>query len=473
MNWPILAVELALAALALIVLALDLVWSREQQERLGAVTTVGLLLILALWWHQRGASGTGFYGLAVLDRFAWYMKGLILGASLLVVTMTREFLRRLPGPRGELYLLLVLAATGMSLLTATADLTLLFVSLELLTFSLYVMTAYVRTDARSIEAGLKYLILGAVASASVLYGIAMLYSQTGHTRYDELTLHLMTHPPTPAVLLGMLLILSGLGFKIAMVPFHLWVPDVYEGAPTPVAAFLAVGSKTAGFAALLRLLLTTLQPLHAQWTWVLAALSGATMLYGNLAALPQKNIKRLLGYSSIGHVGYLLMGLSSASVLGTAGVLFYLLAYLLMTGAAFLVVVAVSQRIGSDRIEDYAGLSQRSPFLAAAMFVALMSLAGVPPLAGFFGKFLLILSAVQGQLFWLAAIGAVNVVISLYYYLLVIKQIYLRPAREDTELTVGLPYRFVLYACLAGILGVGIFQRPFLALATTAIQSWF
>ena len=447
-----------------------------------------------LGWQSRWL-GQSFGSMFVFDGFAAAFKWLFLITAAVVIAMIprpataaggsaprrggapaeggvagRGMMRHLrPGTithLGEFYLLIYSALLGMLVLASVNDLLLLFIGLELLTFSLYVMAAYVKTDPRSIEAGMKYLIMGSVSSGFLVYGISLLYGAAGGTGFEALRALLASGPVGPNVLAGLFLVLAGLGFKVAAVPFHLWVPDVYEGAPTPVVALLSVGSKMAGMLVLLRLLYSVALPLQAVWTAVLAALSAATMLYGNLAAIPQTNVKRLLGYSSIGHAGYLLMGLANPAAGGGAqAVGFYLLAYLVSNLAAFFVVMIVP----GDSLEEYNGLSRRSPFLAAAMFIALLSLAGVPPLAGFVGKLLVLLSAVEGHRLWLAAIGALNVAISLYYYLMVVRRMYLLAPASPQPIAVDGISRIVLLLLLLGIVVIGTVQDPFLRLVSSAV----
>ena len=417
-----------------------------------------------------GWDGRTFQSLLVGDQFAAYFKGLFLLTAVVVVFMMRLYQRHLPDSPGAFYMLLYTAVLGCLVLASVNDLLMLFIGLELLTFSLYIMAAYLKTDARSIEAGMKYLILGSVSSGFLVYGIALLYGATGTTRFPEIAAAFASAPVSATALAGCVLVLAGLGFKIAAVPFHLWLPDVYEGAPTPVVAFLSVGSKMAGVVALMRLLTGPLAPLEPLWGDLLAALSAATMLYGNLGAIAQTNIKRLLGYSSIGHAGYLLLGLSTATAMGLEGVSYYLLAYLFSTLAVFLVVVAATDAVGGESLEHYNGLSRRAPLLAAGLFVGLLSLAGVPPLAGFAGKLLVLLAGAERGRLWLVAVGAVNVAISLYYYLLVVKRMYLdKPSRPEAFQTDGVT-RLVLISLLAGILAIGIVQAPFLSRITLAFH---
>ncbi len=413
--------------------------------------------------------GTFFHEMYRLDASALFFKRLFLLATALVLVMGAEFSRRIESGGAEFNAEVLLAATGMLLTASVNDFILLFVALELVTISFYVLVSYLRRQVPSLEAGTKYLILGALSSGFMVYGIAYIFGTTGTTNFDTLraTLNAST---SPAFTVGMLLVLAGLGFKIAAVPFQIWAPDVYQGAPTPVTAFLAVGSKAAGFALLLRVLLAGLLPVSAVWMPVLLVLAALTLIYGNFGALPQTNIKRLLGYSSIGHAGYLLMGVAAVNTLGAEAVLFYLAQYALTVFCAFLVIVAVEREL----IPEYAGLGKRSPLLGVALFLAMMSLAGVPPLSGFFGKFQLFAAVIerarsQPQFYWLAGIGAATVVVSLYFYLNVGRAIYLdEPAADAEPIAVSPVTRVMLWVCLAAMIGLGIYPQPLVALAQQA-----
>ena len=462
--WQHLLVEFAICGWILVMLAADLLTPSPRKSGLWKLALGGIgLSIGLLLWYRPPTTGVIVQHMWVADRFGTYFKGLFLLTGAVVIIMTREFQDRLPTSIGAFYILLFTALLGMLVLTSINDLLMLFLGLELLTFSLYIMAAYLTDERRSIEAGMKYLILGSVSSGFLVYGIALLYGFAGSTNFSALRAALMSGPPSLTAQAGLFLILAGLGFKVAAVPFHLWVPDVYEGAPTPVVALLSVGSKMAGVVALLRILYGVFLPLASVWAAVLATLAAVTMLYGNLAAIPQTNIKRLLGYSSIGHAGYLLMGLSTASVdHGVTAVVYYLLAYLFSNLTVFLVVVTASRAIGGDTLDHYRGLSKRSPFLAAALFIGLLSLAGVPPLAGFVGKLLVLLATVESHRLWLVAIGAINVAISLYYYLMVVKRMYLDTPSSPSAISVHPATAVTLVILLIGIFAVGIFQEPFL-----------
>ncbi len=471
MNWSLLSVELVVCGWILIMLVADLFVSAKGRSSLWFLALTGIFVASLLMPSATyPAVGDWCQRMWTVDSFAIFFKGLFLLTVAVVIIMTRAFAGHFSGHLGAFYMLLFTALLGMLTLASINDLLMLFLGLELLTFSLYVMAAYLKTDSRSVEAGMKYLILGSVSSGFLVYGIALLYGFAGSTSFSALRTALATGNVPLTAQAGLLLLMAGLGFKIAAVPFQLWVPDVYEGAPTPVVALLSVGSKTAGIVAILRVLYGVFLPLAHVWTSILAVMAAATMLYGNLAAIPQTNIKRLLGYSSIGHAGYLLMGLSTGSFSGAVGVGYYLLAYLFSNLTVFLVVVSASDAIGGDALEAYSGLSKRSPMLAAAMFIGLLSLAGVPPLAGFIGKFFVLLATVESQRLWLVFIGAVNVAISLYYYLMIVKRMYLDAPRTTSPIPVDLLTRTVLAVLVLGILAIGVFQQPFLQRVSLALR---
>ncbi len=470
-HWNLISLELLITLTLVTLVIVDILLPKEpRKDWLGIISFTSIFGLMGFWLTQHGLAGSTFGGMFVMDPLAWFFKGFFILTMFFVLAMTQEFFKTLGGRRNEFYLLLWLAFLGMSLVASSADFLMLFISIEILTISLYVMTAYLKSDKFSIEAGMKYLILGALSSGFFLYGISLLYGATHSTRFEAIQLFVNSHAMTPMTAFALVLIFANVAFKIAAVPFHMWVPDVYQGAPTPVTALLSVGSKAAGFVILVRLFMGVFGGWHVQWSMVFAILSAVTMCYGNLVAMFQTNIKRLFGYSSISHAGYLLMGAAAGSVLGTAAINFYLLGYLFTNLAAFTVIVLVFTVTKSDAIEDYAGLSKRSGFLACALLLALVSLAGLPPLAGFFGKFSLLMSAVNSGFVWLALIAAVNIVISTYYYLVVAKRIYVDAPRSTSAIPVSSPMRLVLILAMAGIIGMGIFQGPFLDAAIIATQ---
>ena len=469
--WQTVAIELGVCAWVIVLLLRDTFAKASAIAKPWKLALAGLVALAAILWWQQPYIGSPSDPMFALDRFAWTFKLFFLITTGVVVLMTRAYTRHLANNVGEFYLLVFCALLGMLTLASVRDLLLLFVGLELLTFSLYVMVAYLKQEAASIEAGMKYLVIGSVSSGLLVYGISLLYGASGTTNFAGLHDTFASGAMPPMAVAGLLLVIAGLGFKVAAVPFHLWVPDVYEGAPTPVAALLSVGSKMAGVVALLRLLYGAFLPAQAIWSPVLAVLAAATILYGNLGALAQTNIKRLLGYSSIGHAGYLLMGLSTATAAGASAIGFYLLAYLVSNLAVFFVVVLASEALESDQLDAYNGLAKRSPMLAAVMFVGLLSLAGVPPLAGFMGKLLVLLATVRTGRLWLALVGAGNVAVSLYYYLMIVKRMYAGTPTANTPIAVDGLTKAALFALLIAILAIGIFSQPSLELASSAAAS--
>jgi NADH-quinone oxidoreductase subunit N len=400
--------------------------------------------------------------------------------------MSVEFADRLEAGIGEYYALILFALTGMLFASSANDFTLLFVSLELITVTFYVLTSFQRSRVASLEAGVKYLIIGALSTGFTVFGIALVSGISGTLNFGELKTLAWGFGGNQLFLFGLVLIMAGLGFKIAAFPFQIWAPDVYQGSPAPTTAFLAVGSKAAGFVLLLRVLFLAVPDITAHWSNLLIIVSGITILYGNLCAIPQRNLKRLLGYSSIAHAGYLLLGvaamaadvplnLQSANDGGSA-MLYYLAGYLFTVLGAFTVICLITRQVGGDDISALSGLHQRSPLLAATMTLAMASLAGIPPLAGFFGKFLL-LKAVLAQapahtgFYCLAFTALAGVVISLYYYFGVVRAIYW--GRETTDLSpirISKPIQLSLYGCMAGMFLLGIYPNLVLNWAVEAAR---
>lgn len=465
--------ELGLGAMAVIGLLADMLLpaSVNRGRTLTRIALVGLVIVLGLLASSWGAFGSAFGGSFVHDGVSFFFKALFLTAGIFVLHMAGQYDEKIKRGRSEFIVLILLALTGMSLLASANEFLLFFVALETLSVSLYIITAYLRDDERSIEAGVKYLVLGALSTALLVFGLSYVYGATGHTSFPAVAAAIQAQAQIPpAFVFGAALVLISMFFKIAAFPFHVWVPDVYEGAPAPITAFLALASKAAGFAALTRLVLTVFAPLEGFFLPILAFAAGATILYGNLGALNQKNVKRLLAYSSISHAGYLLVGLAALPAGGGPAVLVYLAGYLFSTAAAFLVVVWLSGRLNIETVSDYAGLSRRSPLMAAVLFVALASLAGLPPLAGFFGKFYILSCAVHAGLVWLAVIGLLSVVVSIYYYFGIVKAMYARPAApEAPAVQISLSQRFFLCLSAAGIVALGVFPAPVLELAAEAV----
>jgi NADH-quinone oxidoreductase subunit N len=377
--------------------------------------------------------------------------------------------------RGEYYALLVFSTLGMTLMASAADLIMLYLSIESTSIPLYVLAGFIKRDDKSTESGMKYFLFGALTSTVMLYGFSLLYGFAGETNLYRLAAVYQSGQLSPVVLVGAaLLVLVGFGFKVAAVPFHFWTPDVYEGAPTPITAFVSTASKAAGFAVLLRVMLAVFPSITTEWTGMLAGLATATMTLGNLLAIWQKNIKRLLAYSSIAHAGYAIIGVVALSQFGAASTVFYLAAYVVTNLTAFAVVILFARSAGSEEIADYAGLSRRAPGLALVLLVALLSLAGMPPLAGFVAKFYVFAAAVQSGWIWLAFVGVLNAIVGLYYYLTVLKVVYLyRSDHEGEAIAVPRPYALALGVCVAAILVIGTLSAPWFDWALTSARSLF
>src|SRR5882724_643025 len=433
MNASLISLEISVIGLGLVLMLADLFVPAERRKFVGylGIAALGALLVINLSGDGSCAQlGTAFGGSYVNDGLALFFKRFFVIAAILVLFIAAEFSDRLAeGSIAEYYSLIVFALAGMLFAASSNDFVMLFVSIELITITFYVLVSYQRSKIMSLEAGVKYLILGALSSSFMVFGIALIWGTTGTLNFTELAAVAPQFADSKIFLLGVLLVLVGLGFKIAAFPFQIWAPDVYQGAPTPTTAFLAVGSKAAGFVLLLRVLFVAVPTVTAQWGTLLIVISAITILYGNLCALPQKNIKRLLGYSSISHAGYLLLGVAALSASGQAAILYYLAGYLFTTLAAFTVICLVTRHLDNDDVSALAGLNQRSPLLAATMTLAMASLAGIPPLAGFFGKFLLLKAVIeQGPAhpgyYCLTFTALAGVVISFYYYFGVIRAIY-------------------------------------------------
>jgi NADH-quinone oxidoreductase subunit N len=459
--------EVILVVLGLVTLLIEAFnpWANKRNLGLLLASLVGVTLVYS-FYAMDPLDETLFHGMYQLDAYALFFKRLFLLATAFVLLMGAEFSQRMESGVPEFYVLVLLCATGMLVIASVNDFILMFVALELVTITFYILASFLRRQVASLESGTKYLILGALSSGFTVYGIAYIFGTTGTTNFDTLAGMVKGQVADGgAFKLGMLFVLTGLGFKIACFPFQIWAPDVYQGAPTPVTAFLAVGSKAAGFALLLRVTLTGLMPISADWSIILLVLASATLVYGNLCAIPQKNIKRLLGYSSIGHAGYMLMGLAAVNAMGAGAVMFYLGQYAFTNLCAFLAIIAIVNATGSEEISSFAGLHKRAPILGTALFLAMMSLAGVPPLSGFFGKFQLFAAVIEAartnpQYYVLAAIGAGAVVVSLYFYLNVGRAIYLQDAENDSVIPVSAPVRFGLVLCMVAMIGIGMFQQP-------------
>lgn len=450
--------ELFLTVWMCIILAIDFSLPRFSKRDLAYLSVLGLVAVLGnlIWYDQAGVTGTLFNHMFVVDGMALFFKIFIVTATILVILASMDYVKRFKFFKGEYYFLVLMSALGMMFMASANDLLSIFITLEFSTFGFYVLVAYLRDDPASNEAGLKFFILGIFAAGLLAYGISLVYGETGKIVLSDIA----AAPATPGLIIGYLLIFAALGFKIGAAPFHAWIPDTYHGAPTPVTAFLSIAPKGAAFAILLRLFFISLASFKPAWVLLLVLASILSMTYGNIVAIAQKNIKRLLAYSGIAQIGNVLIGLAAGTKMGSDAILFYLLTYLFANLGAFAIVIAVGNLINSDEIEDYNGLNRRSPFLAFAMLVFLLSLAGVPPLAGFIGKLYIFVAAIKEGLYTLIIVGLINVVISMYYYLVVVKKMYINEPVDNSPLTVSAPMKAVVYASLAGTLILGIYPQP-------------
>jgi len=468
LNFELLAPELSLCFFALVVILLDLF--TERKGLLAVVSIVGLVVAggftIAMW----GVSSKAIFNdMLAVDNFALFFKLIFLGIAILVILASVDYVSRFARFRGEYYALVLLATLGMMLMAATTELIAVYIALELTSISLYILVGFLK-DRKSTESSMKYLLLGGVASALLLYGMALIFGFTGKTQLGEIAQVIQAVSPqtlmsSPALLLGLVLLIAGFGFKIAAVPFHMWVPDVYEGAPTPITAYLSVGSKAAGFAILLRVFYSAFALpgwLSQDWGLIFAVLSAIGMTVGNVVAISQTNIKRMLGYSSVAQAGYLMVGLaavglaSATDIAGRNGVLFFLAAYALTNMGAFIAIIAISNKLNSDQIEDFSGMGKRAPVLALGLTLCLISLVGMPPAAGFMAKFYIFSAAIQQNLLWLVIIAVLNSVISAYYYLRVVKVMWFGQPVSEEKVPSSVALRVALALSCIGVLLLGI-----------------
>jgi len=477
LNLELLTPELTLAVFAIVVILLDLVIQRKGWlvvvSIAGGVVAAGFTI--AMWG---GSSQALFNNMLAVDNFALFFKLLFLAIAVLVILASVDYVSKFACFQGEYYALVLLSALGMMLMAATAELISIYMALELTSISLYVLVGFLK-DPKSTEASLKYLLLGAVASAVLLFGMALVFGFTGKTQLGEIAqviqaLSLSGVLASPGLILGMVLMVAGFGFKIAAIPFHMWVPDVYEGAPTPITAYLSVASKAAGFAIILRVFYSAFglpSWLSLDWGLIFAVLAAIGMTLGNIVAIPQTNIKRMLGYSSIAQAGYLMVGLATVGlspvvdILGRSGLLFFLASYALTNLGAFTAIIAISGKLDSDLIQDYSGMGRRAPLLALALTLCLISLIGMPPAAGFMAKFYIFSGAVQHGLLWLVVIAVINSVISAYYYLRVVKVMWLGEPDSEEKVPSSGALRLALSLSCLGVLLLGIIPGYVMKLA--------
>src|SRR5262249_43219256 len=477
MNYLFALPEILLAAAALALLMLGVFLRGETTERIAWLAVLALIVTRGvLVWAPPPGTQVAFQGLYVVDQFARFLKLLVLLGSALTIIMSLDYVARENMRRFEFPVLLLFATLGMMMMLSANDLISLYVSLELQSLALYVVAAFQRDSERSTEAGLKYFVLGALSSGMLLYGASMVYGFAGTTSFVGLAKAFsgLNGPVAVGLIVGVVFVVAGLAFKVSAVPFHMWTPDVYEGAPTPVTAFFAAAPKLAATGLFIRVMVGPFYELRAEWLQIMWFVAVASMILGAVAAINQTNIKRLMAYSSIGNIGYALVGLVPGTEIGVRGVLVSRAIYLVMTIGSFGCILLMRQKGRMvEGIYDLAGLSKTNPLLAAALAVFMFSMAGVPWLAGFFGKFYVFLAAVQAGLYWLAVIGVVTSVISAFYYLRIVKVMYFDEPAEAFDRSPGWSMNLIIGAAGLMIFFFFVFAGPVLSAAQAAAMSLF
>jgi NADH-quinone oxidoreductase subunit N len=473
-DLSLIAPEITITVFGFLVLLIEVFSPKEVRKKsIGVFSLIGVILAFLFTLSQMGSAKSGFEGMFVVDGFALFFKIVFLIVAFLTILISIGYTEREGIEFGEYYALIFFATLGMMLMAGGTHLITIFLGLETMSISIYVLAGMLREDKRSVEAALKYFLLGAFATGFLLYGIALIYGATGSLYLQDIAAYIASKNllRSPMLLMSLVFLTIGFGFKIASVPFHMWTPDVYEGAPTSITAFMATGVKAAGFSALVRVFFSALPAFRPDWTSIMWVICVATMTVGNIVAISQSNIKRMLAYSSIAHAGYILVAFVAGNDLGTSGILFYLMAYAFMNIGAFAVVILLGKK-GEENtlINDYAGIGFKYPLLAASMTIFLLSMAGIPPLGGFMAKFYVFSAAVKSKFYWLAIIGVLNSAVSVYYYLRVTVVMYFRDSeREITGLQFSPASVIALILAVIGTLYMGIFPANVLSFAQRSI----
>jgi NADH-quinone oxidoreductase subunit N len=470
--------EILILALAVILLCVEPFWKEDQRRNAGWLTAGGLfvIIIVSLLFGQPGEPTAVFGNMIRFDWLGFFFKILFMFSAAVTALLLMDHEKA--GHRGEAYVLLLASLIGMNLMAVSADLIMLYLAIETASIPLYILAGFLLVDDRSTEAGFKYLLFGTLASTIMLYGFSLIFGFAGTTNIYQLSQLLAGGEISDLLAFSIFaMVLVGIGFKLAVVPFQFWAPDVYEGSPTPVAGFLSTASKAAGFAVIVRFFFVAFPDFAPSWTMILAVLSAITMTVGNLLAMSQTNVKRLLAYSSIAHAGYALIGVVAFSQLGATSVVFYLAAYIVTNLLAFGVVMAFNRITGLDDIKDYAGMSRRNPWLGLMMLSAFLSLAGMPPFGGFVGKVFVFAAGVQAGYTWLVVIGILNSILGVYYYLNAMKYVYLyRMPNEDEEkhpIPLTRPYAIALAVLTIGVILVGTVFAPWFSWSDAAALNLF
>ena len=470
-DFSLLLPEFLLAGLGFLVLGADLVTANARRNAVTAgvaglgMVAVAAFTVLYLWSEPQQLLFDGLYS---VDHFALFFKGFFLIAGVVAVLISVEYVGKKLSHPGEYYSLLVFSILGAVIMASAGELLTAYIGIELLSFSLYVLVALARGDGRTAEASAKYILLGALSSAILLFGISILYGTLGTTNFRSMEPILRFSFGSPTVVVGFAMVLAGLGFKLAAVPFHLWAPDTYEGAPTPITAHLSVLSKAAAFAVALRFFAEALSGSVEEWQTAVAVLAAVSMTIGNLTAVAQRNIKRLLAYSSVGQVGFLLMGLAALSYDASNALVLHMVGYAFTNLAVFMVVIVLENQTGGEEVGDFAGLADRAPLAAMVMTAGLFSLAGLPIFAGFVTKFYLFTAVAAEGLLWLAGLAIANSVVSLFYYLRIVREMYVSEPGAAGPIPTSVATTSVLLALLAGTVLVGVYPSPFLHMIDAA-----
>jgi len=462
--------EMVMTVMAIVMLMADLVIKRK--ETIGFLTIIGASVAA---FALLGSLGTTFGGMYISDGYSTFFKLIFLVNLVLTVLMSPKYLETLKINFGEYYSLVLFSTLGMMLMASAADIIVLYLGLELMALSTYILAGFIRYDIKSNEAAMKYLLLGAFASAMLLYGTSMIYGLTGTTNLRDISAYIVKTnlASNPVLILSMILFAVAFSFKIAAVPFHMWAPDAYEGAPTPITAFMSVGPKAAGFAVLGRVFLTAFGSVRMDWAAIFIPIAILTMAVGNIVALSQTNIKRMLAYSSIAHAGYMLVGIIAGTSDGMASVLNYMFIYAFMNIGAFAVIIMLrTEGFKGEEITDYEGLAKTHPTAAALMLIFMFSLTGIPPMAGFMGKFYLFLSAVSAGYTWLVIVAVLFSAISAYFYLRIVMLMYMKEPKEIVQLNSSPGLSLVLVVTAVAVLFIGILPSKLMMLARQAISSF-
>jgi NADH-quinone oxidoreductase subunit N len=460
LDYAVLIPEYFLGIVAILLIAVDLLMPKMQKQMLPVLAGLGLIaaFIISLAYVD---TTKDFAGLFYVDDFTTFFRCFFIAVAFAIVVLSYHFVQKSLQHPAEYYSLLLISTIGAIIMAGAKELLTAYIGIEILSFSLYVLVSYQRNN-KSVEAGMKYILLGAFASALLLYGISFIYGTSGSTSYAEISAGFAngTSGFSLGTLLGLALIIAGLGFKVSAVPFHMWTPDAYEGAPLPITAYLSATSKAAGFALLLRLFSNALMPVIDDWRFMVAAVSAITMIAGNLIALQQHNIKRLLAYSSIGQVGYMLMGVVALTPDVTSALLLHLIGYVVTNLAGFTAIIAYYNETGGEEIEDFRGMAERSPLMSAVLATALFSLAGMPLFAGFLTKFIFFQSVADADFYWLAGVAVFASFTSLYYYLQVLRVMYVSQPDDYTRFRVPMLMQTAAVILTVGVFFVGLYPAP-------------